>query len=440
MLDHCDRVCAHTCYAEVVEANWTQGIIQCLLVMCNIRYHPNSSTSELLEEIRLAFSPDNDSTVPSTDYFPPCSTDKAMRLERDQPPLYSIPLQGYLSPVLVFLTIINNTLVCIVLLKPHMRSPTNAILIAMALSDMFTGLFPVPVFLYFYATERYREWVPYDWCFAVEIFRVYIPTIFHTTSIWLTMALAFQRYIYVCHSFKARTWCTIKNVIIGAITILALATLSQFTCFFEFYFVETYRPSILVPNKTVSACVKEMRPWVSSNVNLYYNIYFGVRVVFIHLIPCVSLVVMNALLIHAMKKAQQRRMQLLRQNKKSESRKLKESNCTTLMLVAVVGLFLLVEFPLGLVMVFLILDKSFQIVIIEEATVEVASLFANFFILLSYPLNFFIYCGMSKQFRETFKRLFTGAAMPPEKEYSQYMTLPTENGKSTGVTHDETAL
>ncbi|CAG5114960.1 unnamed protein product, partial [Candidula unifasciata] len=70
----------------------------------------------------------------------------------------------------------------------------------------------------------------------------------------------------------------------------------------------------------------------------------------------------------------------------------------------------------------------------------VFSLFANFFILLSYPLNFFIYCGMSKQFRETFKRLFTGAAMPVEREYSQYMTLPTENGKSTAVTGDETAL
>lgn len=285
---------------------------------------------------------------------------------------YSVPLQGYLSPVLVFLTIINNTLICIVLLKPHMRSPTNAILIAMALSDMFTGLFPVPMFLYFYATERYQEWVPYNRCFAVEIFRLYIPTIFHTTSIWLTMALAFQRYIYVCHSFKARTWCTIKNVIIGAIIILALATLSQITCFFEYYFVETYRPSRLVPNKTISACLKVMRPWIESNKNLYYNIYFGFRVVFMHLIPCVSLVVMNALLIYAMKKAQQRRMQLLRQNKKSESRKLKESNCTTLMLVAVVGLFLLVEFPLGLVMVFLILDKTFDIVIIQEQTVEVS--------------------------------------------------------------------
>lgn len=286
---------------------------------------------------------------------------------------YSVPLQGYLSPVLVFLTIINNALVCIVLLKPHMRSPTNAILVAMALSDMFTGLFPVPVFLYFYATERVYEWVPYNWCYVISMFRLYIPTIFHTASIWLTMALAIQRYIYVCHSFKARTWCTIKNVVIGTIAIYAIATLSQITCFFETYPVETFRPSTLEPNKTVSACLREFRPWVIRHMDLYYSAYFWFRVIFIHLIPCVSLVVMNALLIYAMKKAQQRRMQLLRQNKKNESRKLKESNCTTLMLVAVVGLFLLVEFPLGLLMVFIILDKMFGVATISQESVEVSA-------------------------------------------------------------------
>ncbi|KAK3735028.1 hypothetical protein RRG08_001819 [Elysia crispata] len=40
---------------------------------------------------------------------------------------------------------------------------------------------------------------------------------------------------------------------------------------------------------------------------------------------------------------------------------------------------------------------------------EILSLLSNFFILLSYPLNFFIYCGMSKQFRTTFKSLISGA-------------------------------
>lgn len=35
---------------------------------------------------------------------------------------------------------------------------------------------------------------------------------FHTSSIWLTLALAVQRYIYVCHAPLARKFCTLANV------------------------------------------------------------------------------------------------------------------------------------------------------------------------------------------------------------------------------------
>lgn len=270
------------------------------------------------------------------------------------------------------MTVINNSLVCIVLLKPHMRSPTNAILVAMALSDMFTGLFPIPIFMHFHATERFYEWVPYNWCYPIQMFSLHLPTIFHTASIWLTMALAIQRYIYVCHSFKARTWCTIRNVIYGTVAIYVVSTLTHITRFFEGYNVDTEIPSKTHPDHYVSACVFRYQSFLEGNLDLYFNIYFWFRVVFINLMPCVSLVVMNALLIYAMRVARIRRKQLLRQNKNSESRKLKESNCTTLMLVTVVGLFLLVEFPLALLIIFLIIDESFGITIIESNTLSVS--------------------------------------------------------------------
>ncbi|XP_076457434.1 sex peptide receptor-like [Babylonia areolata] len=320
-----------------------------------------------------------------------------------------------------------------------MRSPTNALLVAMAISDMLTGVFPVPIFMHFFGTERFWEYVPYEWCLAYKYLSELIPTIFHTASIWLTMALAVQRYIYVCHAFKARTWCTTENVLRGTVLIYVLAFLSQLCRFLEDYPLAVELDSLVTPNATVVGCVMVFHAWAEASKTLYYNLYFWFRVIFIHLVPCISLVVMNALLIYAMRVAQRRRMMLLRQNKKSESKKLKDSNCTTLMLVAVVGLFLLVEFPLGILLIIMIISNTFDIDILEQPTFQTLSLFSNFFILLSYPLNFFIYCGMSKQFRETFKRLFTGSGLPMEREYSQYMTLPTENGK-TAVTGDETAL
>ncbi|OWF55404.1 sex peptide receptor-like [Mizuhopecten yessoensis] len=353
---------------------------------------------------------------------------------------YAVPLLGYFSPVLILITLVTNTLVVIVLLKKHMRSPTNAILAGMALSDMFTGLFPLPVFLYFFGLGNYKEYIPYKWCYTYKYMSELIPTIFHTASIWLTMALAIQRYIYICHSFKARKWCTITNVLYGTLAIYVIAILSQISRFFDSTYQPFIVPSRLDPNQTIVACEEALMPWVRDNPDVYYNVYYWFRVICIHLIPCTFLVVLNALLISAMRSAQLRRMQLLKQNKKSESKKLKDSNCTTLMLVAVVGLFLLVELPLGIIIIVNIMDNTFELGIFSDAEkYGIMNLISNFFILLSYPLNFFIYCGMSRQFRETFKRMFTGAPMPIDRDCSQYMTLPTENGK-TALTTDETAL
>ena len=109
------------------------------------------------------------------------------------------------------------------------------------------------------------------------------------------------------------------------------------------------------------------------------------------------------------------------------------------MLVAVVGLFLLVEIPLAVLLIIMVIENTFELLISHQDALPKAALLINFFILLSYPVNFFIYCGMSKQFRETFKRLFVPGAAPIDRDVSQYMSLATENGGKT-VPTNESAL
>jgi len=72
------------------------------------------------------------------------------------------------------------------------------------------------------------------------------------------------------------------------------------------------------------------------------------------------------------------------QNRKSESRRLAESNVTTMMLVAVVGVFLVVEFPLAFIFIIVIVENTWSLPIIEPERMAIASLFVNLFILLSY--------------------------------------------------------
>lgn len=141
--------------------------------------------------------------------------------------------------------------------------------------------------------------------------------------------------------------------------------------------------------------------------NLYFTTYFVFRVIFVHLLPCICLVALNCLLFRAMKQAQERRENLFRENRKKECKKLRDSNCTTLMLIVVVTVFLIVEIPLA-VLTLLHIISSVVIEFLDYHLVSICILFANFALIVSYPINFAIYCGMSRQFRETFKELFLG--------------------------------
>lgn len=75
------------------------------------------------------------------------------------------------------------------------------------------------------------------------------------------------------------------------------------------------------------------------------------------------------------------------------------------MLIVVVTVFLLVEIPLAVITALHIISA----VIVEILDYRIANLcilLANFSLMVSYPINFAIYCGMSRQFRETFKEIF----------------------------------
>lgn len=318
---------------------------------------------------------------------------------------YAQPMYGYVVPFLLVVTIIANTLIVVVLSKRHMRTPTNAVLMAMALSDMFTLLFPAPWLFYMYTFgNHYKPLSPVGVCYAWNIMNEVIPAMFHTASIWLTLALAVQRYIYVCHAPMARTWCTMPRVLKCVGIIALLATLHQSTRFVD----RVYKPVEVQWNgeEVVTVCKPDWAEWVIYiNLDVYFTFYFCFRVVFVHAVPCVSLVVLNVLLFRAMREAQLKREKLFKENRKNECKRLRDSNCTTLMLIVVVTVFLLVEIPLAVVTVLHIISSSVT-EILDYYIANVLILFTNFFIIVSYPINFAIYCGMSRQFRETFKELF----------------------------------
>ena len=84
----------------------------------------------------------------------------------------------------------------------------------------------------------------------------------------------------------AKKLCTIKNVIRAIVVIYAIAIMSQLTLFFDKHFEAVTVPSLVHgPNVTVVGCVKKFASFVKYDMNVYFNVYYWFRVIFIHLVP-----------------------------------------------------------------------------------------------------------------------------------------------------------
>jgi hypothetical protein len=163
---------------------------------------------------------------------------RILNISQRQPEWLAIPLYGYAFPIIVAITFATNSLVILILSNRNLRTPTNHVLLAMALAELMTGrctiiiiwppvdepiilsgLSSAPFFVYYYTLggyvdDRQHGLSPF-WCHFHDHFARHLPTMyalicpwwclilglicrFHTAGIWLTVYLAIQRYIYVC--------------------------------------------------------------------------------------------------------------------------------------------------------------------------------------------------------------------------------------------------
>ena len=110
------------------------------------------------------------------------------------------PLYGYLMPLLMLVTFVSNSLIIRVLSRVSMSSPTNTVLLAMAVCDLLTILLPCPWYVYFFTLNSHQT---VDWTISLcDIFENSLettPQIFHTASNWLTMTLAIQGHSQFDH-------------------------------------------------------------------------------------------------------------------------------------------------------------------------------------------------------------------------------------------------
>jgi hypothetical protein len=101
------------------------------------------------------------------------------------PPLYHVILQGVCAPLIIIISTVLNSLIAVVLLQKQLRSPTNILLLAIALYDTLTGLFPFPAYIFVFTFQQCNDYIPYNYGWFHRINHDVLPFIFHTCSIWV---------------------------------------------------------------------------------------------------------------------------------------------------------------------------------------------------------------------------------------------------------------
>lgn len=261
-----------------------------------------------------------------------------------------------------------------------MRSPTNAILTGLAIADLLVMVdyIPFSVNTYLYKDYSHEEKLSYPWSIIIY-FHAFFSQTGHTISIFLTVTLAVWRYIAIAHPQKNRAWCNMRNTlvaIIGSYICCALLGLSTFGVFK----IREYNDMVDMNGLHVKNIT-----WVSSedirNVTVYrvaysdnvknhpwiWQTYIWIFSILIKIIPSIALTVLSLRLVGALLEAKRRRKHLMGHSNgmrpiitkddtnghelKKKPRlvdKERQTDRTTRMLLAVLLLFLITEFPQGI--------------------------------------------------------------------------------------------
>lgn len=302
-----------------------------------------------------------------------------------EPALSETGCEGFLVAlyVVVFgsmavLGLVGNTLSFIVLRREHRMTVATFLLCALAVADnlylLVAGLSLIcsTMTVYTQATNAASEYLK-----VILWPLVYVAQL---CTIWITVLIAFNRYIAICKPFRASMLCTMTKTRTMLGVIIACCVLYNIPRFLE-------KRVILEDGSPVSV------DYLAYEAPHYTLIYESILYCFVYLlIPLLVLTYFNSCLIKELILIRQR--QLKRQLPKSNDA---EENNLTLVMVVIILVFILCQTPAAINQVL-----SYTI----SHTYYCASAYFYFYhisnvvALANSCLNFVIYCVFRKMFRQ----------------------------------------
>ncbi|CAG9854495.1 unnamed protein product [Phyllotreta striolata] len=309
--------------------------------------------------------------------------------------------------VCVFGSVANVLNIAVLTRKEMYNAPINRILSALAVADMLLMIEYIP-FAYYYHHEKDRKDF-YYYGAVFMLFHMHYSQVLHTISICLTLSLAIWRFLAIRYPEKNHTLCSESRC---TLAICICYVLPLFLCIPSYYIFEISSIDIKENEQDFTLYHTDLKEELKSDKTLL-KINFWLFAVLIKLLPCIILTIISVWLLRTLFNAKKRRQvlrgydsfpltvggkEVKRRSNKSERR----SDRTTKMLIAVLLLFLITEFPQGMFALFVGIKGHDLFLTCYQRYGEVMDIMA----LTNGSINFILYCCMNRMFRTTFGQLF----------------------------------
>ncbi|VDM98663.1 unnamed protein product [Thelazia callipaeda] len=333
------------------------------------------------------------------------------------------PIHTYLSIAICILGTLCNFCNIIVLTRRRMRTPVNMILTAMAACDTVV-LFSNLVYATHYTFVAFVNCHPKHWSYGWAVFLIchaHLSLIGHSSSVWLSVMLALIRY----STLRSRRKVNVSQInlkhsymaIASVILFVAVMNSPNFLVYhiFEMKLSETCNVTD-TRNINASAYIPGVSDLALEAHCLVFRSAFWISGTIFKMVPCLLLSLFVWLLMKILTKIQRNHQNIDNQSSKRNSTHFQSTNTTpgsagitsrtdrtTRMLLTILFVFLITELPQGIMAVLSgILPEAFRRYIYNSLG-DLLDLLS----LCNACTTFIIYCSMSEQFRNEFKRVFS---------------------------------
>ena len=278
------------------------------------------------------------------------------------------------------LGIILNCLSIIILVRKDMRTPTNIILIALAVAHIIGELVHVSWFLSVFIEPLHEYGLYFQEMIYVNAFEFVFARFCYNTAVWLVVTLFVFQFISVGFPLHADRFCSLRRAKLAiALVVLTNALYSVPDCFeYEIVSVTYY---VYGKNQTLYGLQEKDRDYSYALDYSYSNV--------MKCLPGLLLVMFPCAILSLVWRANRRRQRMIGPSENSR----KESNQMTYMLSTIMVAFALAHLPVGVFT--LARTQSIYISWLHRYLNGVLDLLS----VINAALGFILYCAMSSKFR-----------------------------------------